>query len=169
MRWTRRTGKKRAVERTRYANFYAGRPNRSTTEEILELATVLGVSQATAYRLVRLFREGGTVSALVDRKRGRRKDHHTLDKEREEIIRTTIARFYLKPTRPPFSRLVREVQTNCLAAGFKAPNWRTIKNRLESIDLTAASEAARRDNDRKGDNGDARGAACVTAFGNCPD
>ena len=41
------------------------RPNRSTTEEILELATVLAVSQATAYRLVRLFREGGTVSALV--------------------------------------------------------------------------------------------------------
>jgi putative transposase len=60
------------------------RPNRSTTEKILELATVLGVSQATAYRLVRLFREGGTVSALVERKRGRRKDHHTLDKEREE-------------------------------------------------------------------------------------
>ena len=96
---------------------------------------MLGVSQATAYRLVRLFREGGTVSALVDRKRGRRKDHHTLDKEREEIIRTTIARFYLSPTRPPFSRLVREVETNCLAASFKAPNWRTIKNRLESIDI----------------------------------
>jgi len=117
------------------SEFLRRRPNRSTTEEILELATVLGVSQATAYRLVRLFREGGTVSALVDRKRGRRKDHHTLDKEREEIIRTTIARFYLRPTRPPFSRLVREVETNCLAASFKAPNWRTIKNRLESIDI----------------------------------
>jgi len=115
--------------------FVRRRPDRSTLDEILELATVLGVSQATAYRLVRLFRKGGTVSALVDRKRGRRKDHHTLDKERDEIIRATISRFYLKPTRPPFSRLVREVQTKCLAAGFKAPNWRTIKNRLESIDL----------------------------------
>ena len=118
------------------------RPHRSTTEEILELATVLGVSQATAYRLVRLFREGGTVSALVDRKRGRRKDHHTLDKDRDEIIRATIARFYLKPTRPPFSRLVREVQTKCLAAGFKAPNWRTIKNRLESTDLRRRAKQA---------------------------
>jgi len=115
--------------------FVRRRPDRSTIDEILELATVLGVSQATAYRLVRLFRKGGTVSALVDRKRGRRKDHHTLDKERDEIIRATISRFYLKPTRPRFSRLVREVQTKCLAAGFKAPNWRTIKNRLESIDL----------------------------------
>ena len=110
-------------------------PHGSTIDEISELATVLGVSQATAYRLVRLFREGGTVSSLVDRKRGRRKDHRTLDKEREEIIRTAIARFYLKPTRPPFSRLVREVQTNCVSAGVKAPNWRTIKHRLESIDL----------------------------------
>ena len=96
---------------------------------------MLGVSQATAYRPVRLFREGGTVSSLVDRKRGRRKDHRTLDKEREEIICATIARFYLKPTQPPFSRLVREVQTNCVSAGVKAPNWRTIKDRLESIDL----------------------------------
>ncbi len=115
--------------------FLRRNPHRSTIDEILELATVLEVSQATAYRLVRLFREGGTVSSLVDRKRGRRKDDRTLDKEREEIIRTTIARFYLKPTRPPFSRLVREVETNCFAAGFRAPNWRTIKDRLESIDL----------------------------------
>lgn len=44
--------------------FVRHRPDRSTVEEILELATVLGVSQATAYRLVRLFRKGGTVSAL---------------------------------------------------------------------------------------------------------
>ena len=78
--------------------FVRRRPDRSTIDEILELATVLGVSQATAYRLVRLFRKGGTVSALVDRKRGRRKDHHTLDKERDEIIRATISRYYLKPT-----------------------------------------------------------------------
>jgi len=63
------------------------------------------------------------------------KIRRTLDKEREEIIRTTIARFYLKPTRPPFSRLVREAQTNCVSAGVKAPNWPTIKDRLESIDL----------------------------------
>jgi putative transposase len=87
---------------------------------------VLGVSQATAYRLVRLFRERGTVSSLVDRKRGRRKDHRTLDKEREEIIRTAIARFYLKPTRPPFSRLVREVQTNCVSAGVRAQTHKVL-------------------------------------------
>jgi putative transposase len=34
--------------------FVRRRPDRSTIEEILELAAVLGVSQATAYRLVRL-------------------------------------------------------------------------------------------------------------------
>ncbi len=142
-------------------------PHRSTIDEILELATANGVSQATAYRLVRLFREGGTVSSLVDRKRGRRKDHRTLDKEREEIIRTTIARFYLKPTRPPFSRLVREVQANCLTAGFRAPNWRTIKDRLQGIDLRR--RAKRRDENHKGHNGDAGGATRITAIGNRSD
>ena len=100
--------------------FLRQQPNRATIGDVTDLATELGVSQATAYRLIRLFRKGATVTSLVDRKRGRPKDHRTLDKEREEIIRTTIASFYMKPTRPPFSRLVREVQTNCISVGLGA-------------------------------------------------
>jgi putative transposase len=115
--------------------FLRQQPNRATIDDVTDLATELGVSQATAYRLIRLFRKGATVTSLVDRKRGRPKDHRTLDKEREEIIRRTIASFYMKPTRPPFSRLVREVQTNCISVGLGPPNWRTIKVRLESIDI----------------------------------
>ena len=115
--------------------FLRQQPNRATIDDVTDLATELGVSQATAYRLIRLFRKGATVTSLVDRKRGRPKDHRTLDKEREEIIRTTIASFYMKPTRPPFSRLVREVQTNCISVGLGPPNWRTIKVRLESVDI----------------------------------
>jgi len=38
-------------------------------------------------------------------------------------------------TRPPFAKLVREVQTNCIAAGLEPPHLRTIKARLEDIDL----------------------------------
>ena len=115
--------------------FLRQQPNRATIGDVTDLATELGVSQATAYRLIRLFRKGATVTSLVDRKRGRPKDHRTLDKEREEIIRRTIASFYMKPTRPPFSRLVREVQTNCISVGLGPPNWRTIKVRLESVDI----------------------------------
>jgi putative transposase len=58
-----------------------------------------------------------------------------LDDQREEIIRTTISRYYLTRNRPTVSQLVRDVQTNCMSAGLKPPHRRTIKARLEDIDL----------------------------------
>ena len=116
-------------------DFLKRRLNGSTTDDVAELAAELGLSLATAYRLIKLFRAGGTVSALLDRKRGRREGHRTLDKQREDIIRAAIKRFYLKPTRPPFLRLVREVRLDCISAGLNPPHLRTIKARLEDIDL----------------------------------
>ena len=70
--------------------------------DVADLAWELRLSRATAYRMIRLFRAGGTVTSLMERVRGRREGFRILDKDREEIIRTAIAGFYLKPTRPPF-------------------------------------------------------------------
>jgi putative transposase len=110
-------------------------PEGSTAAGVAGLADQLELSLASTYRLIKLFRSGGTATSLVDRKRGRRKGHRTLDDARHKIIRTTIIRFYLKRTRPPFAKLVREVQTNCIDAGLKPPHLRTIKARLEDIDF----------------------------------
>ncbi|WP_327436802.1 TniB family NTP-binding protein [Sinorhizobium meliloti] len=104
------------------------------------LATELEISRATAYRLIKLFRAGGTVMSLVDRKRGRPQGHRVLDDQREKIIRTTINRYYLTRNRPTVSQLVRDVQTNCMSAGLKPPHRRTIKARLEEIDLQKRSK-----------------------------
>jgi putative transposase len=107
----------------------------ATAADVAELAAALGLSQATAYRLIKLFRTGGTVLSLVDRKRGRPEGHRTLDKKREEIVRATINAYYLKRNRPTVSQLVRDVQTTCMSAGLKPPHRRTILARLEDIDL----------------------------------
>ncbi|WP_244562573.1 helix-turn-helix domain-containing protein [Ensifer aridi] len=106
-----------------------------TAGDVALLATELEISQATAYRLIKLFRTGGTVMSLVDRKRGRPEGHRALDDRREEIIRTTINRYYLTRNRPAVSQLIRDVQTNCMSVGLKPPHRRTIKARLEDIDL----------------------------------
>jgi putative transposase len=103
--------------------------------DVADLAWELGLSRATVYRMINLFRAGGTMTSLMDRTRGRPAGYRTLDKRREEIIKQTIASFYLKPTRPPFSRLLRQVQTNCIMVGCKPPNWRTVKARVDDIDL----------------------------------
>ena len=110
-------------------------PNGLKGRDVTDLAWELGLSRATAYRMIRLFRAGGTVTSLMDRTRGRREGFRVLDKQREEIVRQTIASFYLKPTRPPFSALCRQIQVSCLKAGLEAPKWRTIKARVEDIDL----------------------------------
>ncbi|PJR08450.1 transposase [Sinorhizobium meliloti] len=115
--------------------FLKHRTGKMTAGDVAVLATELDVSRATAYRLIRLFRAGGTVMALVERKRGRPEGHRVPDDKREEIIRTTINRYYLTRNRPTVSQLIRDVQTNCMSAGLKPPHRRTIKARLEDIDL----------------------------------
>jgi len=122
--------------------FLKRRERGAVTGDIAALANELDLSVATAYRLIKLFHAGGTVTALVNRKRGRPDGHRTLDERREAIIRSAIDKFFLKMTRPRFSRLVREIQVNCVAAGLKPPHRRTIKARLEDIDL--AKRAVRR-------------------------
>jgi putative transposase len=97
--------------------FLKRNPDGATAGDVAELAAELGLSQATAYRLIKLFRAGGTVVSLVDRKRGRPEGHRALDEKREEIIRATIKAYYLKRTRPTVSQLVRDVQTTAYRRG----------------------------------------------------
>jgi putative transposase len=127
-------------------SFLKRNPASATAADVAELAARLGLSQATAYRLIKLFRAGGTILSLVDRKRGRPQGHRVLDDKREEIIRATINAYYLKRTRPTVSQLVRDVQTNCISAGLKPPHRRTIVARLKEIDL---QKRARRRGEQK--------------------
>ena len=115
--------------------FMRTRADSPKASEVLDLAGELGVSKATAYRLVKAFRAGGTVLSLVNRRRGRPNGYCALDHEREEIIRRTIDGFFLTPNRPTISRLVREVGTNCIAVSLRPPHRRTVLARLESVDL----------------------------------
>ncbi|MCY0150928.1 helix-turn-helix domain-containing protein [Hoeflea alexandrii] len=115
--------------------FLKRNPEGATAGDVAELAAELGLSRATAYRLIKLFRSGGTVLSLVDRKRGRPEGHRALGEKREEIIRATISAYYMKQTRPTVSQLVRDVRTNCMSAGLKPPHRRTVVARLRDIDL----------------------------------
>lgn len=53
-------------------SFLKRNPASATAADVAELAARLGLSQATAYRLIKLFRAGGTILSLVDRKRDHR-------------------------------------------------------------------------------------------------
>jgi putative transposase len=108
---------------------------RLSQDVIQNLTRDLGVSRATAYRMIKKFRACGAVTAPSTRPVGRPKGARVLDATREMLIREAIENFYLQPARPKFSQLVREISKRCLKERLPAPNWRTIKARVCDVDV----------------------------------
>jgi putative transposase len=109
--------------------------NRLSQSVIDGLKRDLGVSRATAYRIIKTYRTCGAVTAPTTRPVGRPKGARVLDARREAIIHDAIETFYLQPSRPKFSELIREIGGRCEKEGLPSPNWRTVKARLNDIDV----------------------------------
>jgi hypothetical protein len=109
--------------------------NRLSQSVIDGLKRDLGVSRATAYRIIKTYRTCGAVTAPTTRPVGRPKGARVLDGRREFIIHDAIECFYLQPTRPKFSQLIREISERCEKERLPAPNWRTVKARLNDVDV----------------------------------
>ena len=103
---------------------------RLTTGDVSDVARELSVSRATLYRLVRLYREVGSVDALLPKRAGRRRGTRVLSGELERIIRTTIQEAYLAQPRPTFTHLVEQVHARCHESNLPLPHRRTIRARL---------------------------------------
>lgn len=113
--------------------------NRSNGErlkmsDVEEVASELGISRATLYRLITIYRQTPTVEALEPRQRGRRKGTLFLDKARHELIRETIREVYLKPQRPTLTYLVEQVHLRFAEQRWPLPDRRTIKARVDQIE-----------------------------------
>jgi putative transposase len=113
--------------------------NRSNGErlkmsDVEEVASELGISRATLYRLITIYRQTPTVEALEPRQRGRRKGTLFLDKARHELIRETIHEVYLKPQRPTLTYLVEQVHLRFAEQRWPLPDRRTIKARVDQIE-----------------------------------
>ncbi len=114
--------------------------------DVEDVAWELGISRATLYRLIAVYRRTPTVKALEPKQRGRRKGTLVLDKARHKLIRQTIREVYLKPTRPTLTHLVEQVHLRFAQHGWPLPDRRTIKARVEEI--TAKVRARKRRDDR---------------------
>ena len=62
-----------------------GRTSTLTAREVEAVAVELGLSRATLYRMIRRYRDGGTVSSLLPRSVGRPKKSRSLAPEREAL------------------------------------------------------------------------------------
>ncbi|TLG72827.1 transposase [Methylocystis sp. B8] len=107
------------------------KPSREIVEE---LKKDLGVSRATAYRMMKTFRTCGAVTAPWTRPVGRPKGARCLDPRREQLIQEAIKAYYSHALRPRFRALVEDVQRRCNEELLPPPNWRTIRKRLRDFE-----------------------------------
>lgn len=112
---------------------------RLKTGDVEEAALELGVSRATLYRLITIYRQTPTVEALEPRQRGRRKGALYLDKRRDETIRKTIRQIYLRPQRPTLTYLVEQIHMRFAQRGWPLPDRRTVKARVDQIERRLAA------------------------------
>src|SRR5215510_7678507 len=100
-----------------------------------DVAWELGVSRATLYRVIELYKTFGTVDVLQPSATGRRSGTWVLPKATEQIIEETIHNVYLKPTRPTLTHLVDCVHARCTEEGVAPPHRRTVRARVKAIDI----------------------------------
>jgi putative transposase len=140
----------KALRRSEILRLLAAKP-RLTTGEIDEAASGLGLGRAYIYRLLAAFRTRPRTSTLLPKTKGRKTGTRFVSPQVELIIENAIHSFYLQGIKPPFSALVRQIQTDCHQGGLKPPNRKTIHRRISALDerkVLASRQGAKPARDR---------------------
>jgi putative transposase len=111
-----------------------------STAAVDEAARKLGLSRSFTYKLLARYKQLPQVSSLLLRTRGRTPDLQLLDQAREKVMEQAIQEFYLQRERPRFSDLIREIAQLCDQRGLKAPNYRTVRRRVQALDARLVTQ-----------------------------
>lgn len=101
---------------------------------VLAAAKRLRVSVAYIYRLLSAYRQRPRTSTLLLKERGRARGARVLAPEVERLIDRSIKEFYLRQPKSRLIDLIRQLRVECHRAGLAAPNYRTVKRRLDTLD-----------------------------------
>ena len=102
----------------------------------VEMATrQLRIGRSVLYDLVNRYRRRPQTSSLLPWKRGRDGKLNFLEPGREQLLNACIEEFDLTPERPSLAALVQEVRRRFSEFQFPAPNYRTVRRRVEALDL----------------------------------
>ena len=123
-----------AVEREAIIRSLAERDQLSNYE-VDDATLQLRISRSVLYKLLRRYKQRPQTSSLLSWKRGH--DHRVtfLDPTRESLLISCIKEFYLRLERPSLAALVQEVKRRFTEQDLPAPNYRTVRRRVEGLDL----------------------------------
>jgi putative transposase len=111
---------------------------RLTKASVEQATRQLGVSRSVIYDLVGRYKQRPQVSSLLPWKRGRDPNSQFLDSSREDLLKVCVKDFYLTPERPSLQALYQEVKLRFSECQLPAPHYRTVRRRVEALDLRLA-------------------------------
>jgi len=106
----------------------------SVSQQALREAMLrLRLGRSVVYKLLQRYRQRPQTSSLLPLKRGRSVSARMLAPEREELLATCIRELCVRFPRPSMAAIAREVGQQFAARGLAAPNYRTVRGRVEEM------------------------------------
>jgi len=108
---------------------------RLSEEDVEDAVRHLRIGRTVLYKLIHRYKQRPQTSSLLPFKRGRNKNATLLDEDSERLLNSCIRGFYLRPERPSLAALVQEIRRQFSAQQLSVPHYRTVKRRIEALDL----------------------------------
>ena len=112
-------------------------------EDVAAAVRHLRIGRSVLYNLVHRYRQRPHTSSLLPLKRGRDTYTTVLDQNRELLLDSCIREFYLRPERPSLAALIQEVKRQFSEQQMSAPNYRTVRRRVEGWICGSSSKNGR--------------------------
>jgi putative transposase len=133
-----RQANERATELEKIAALTSGK-----SEAVAAAATKLGLSGRQVWRLLTIYEQNPTKTALLAGRPGRPFDLRLLGTAREDLIAECIETHYLREERPTVKALWRAIEARCGERGLTVPSYRTVRRRVERLALKMATRRRR--------------------------
>ena len=91
------------------------------------------ISVATLYRWIKLYKDYGTISAILGKPKTGGKGDSRLETEQEEIIKKYLKSTYLNGSRTSKNKTIRLILAECYGKNITPPHENTIRNRIKSL------------------------------------
>lgn len=107
--------------------------NPGNLELVESIAAKEKIGRTTLYRWVKLYKDYGTISAILGKPKNGGKGNSRLLPAQEEIIKKFITSTYLNSSKSSINKTIRLILDECHSKDIETPHSNTIRNRIKSL------------------------------------